>query len=168
MKKAITLFAAICAIHYSSAQTALETKFGHFIGNWKGSGTITEQNREASFDQTEEISWAAGKSAILIKGLAKDQETNDTTFQALGVIYFDTATEEFKILAIRDSGESVVATLETPEPKLMKWGFDVPGGRVNYTTDLRSGKWVENGEFSPEGTEQSYPFFGMELEKTGN
>lgn len=107
-------------------------------------------------------------SAIVLRGHGKNPETKESTFKALGVIYYDSESDEFKMLAIRDSGESVLTTLKLPEPKVMEWSFDVPGGRVAYTTDLSSGKWVENGSFSPEGSEQSYPFFEMELDKVSD
>lgn len=166
MKKLFIFLVPLIGIHsFATAQTPLEEKFGHFIGNWAGSGTMTEQNSTEVFEQTEEISWAAGKSAILINGQGNDPKTGETSFQAVGLIYYDNESEEFKMLAIRDSGDSVLATLKLPEPKVMEWGFDVPGGRVAYTTDLSSVKWIENGSFSPEGSEQAYPFFEMELDK---
>lgn len=169
MKKLFLLLITFIGIHsISSGQTHLEQNFSHFIGNWYGSGTVTEKGSTETFEQTEEILWAAGKSAIVINGQGKDPKTGEKSFQAVGMIYYDNESEEFKMLAIRDSGESVLAALELPEPKVMKWGFDVPGGRVAYTTDLSSGKWVEKGSFSPEGSEQSHLFFEMELEKVSD
>lgn len=166
--KRLTLFffTLLIAVPSLYAQD-IAADFGWMEGQWKGTGWVMDpQTREKTeFLQYEDIELGAGNTVVIIKGTGKDPESKEEIFSAAGLLYWDREVEAYRMHAHTERDGGVIAEIDFQEPGLFTWGFDVPGGRVEYDLDARKGTWTEKGFFKPQGSDQRYPFMQMTVEK---
>lgn len=141
--------------------------FGWMEGQWKGTGWVMDpQTREKTeFMQYEDIELGAGNTVVIIQGTGKDPKSEEEIFSAAGLLYWDREAEAYKMHAHTERDGGVLADIDFKEPGLFTWGFDVPGGRVEYDLDARNDVWTEKGFFKPQGSNERYPFMQMTVEK---
>ncbi len=146
----LTLLALLIGLPLLQAQN-VEADFGWMNGLWKGSGWVMDpQTRETTeFLQFEDIELGAGNTVVIIQGTGKDVETKEVVFSAAGLLFWDREVKSCKIHAFTQRDGGVIADIDLKEPGFFTWGFDVPGGRVEYDVDARNGTRVEQGFFKP-------------------
>jgi hypothetical protein len=140
------------------------------IGEWQGDGWIQMgPGARTTFRQTENITAAANRTAIMIRGegSARDSASGQwqVVFQAAAILTYDAASRRYSMLSAGGSGRAL-----TTEPEIrdngLTWGFDAPGARIRYViTHTPDGRFVETGEMSPDGGATWRQFFFMELRK---
>lgn len=150
-----------------NAQNPVKEKLSWMIGDWSGGGWVSQgPGTESGFNQTENITWGAGETVIMIKGKGTDLKTGEMSFEAAGMIYYEPKDQSFHMHSFTNEMGGIIADLKVTGDRKAEWGFDVPGGHIVYKIDASSGKWNEKGFFSPDGTDQEYPMFEMTVERT--
>ena len=166
MKIKLSIFVTLLTLSIT-AQNPVKEKLSWMIGDWSGGGWVSQgPGTEASFNQTESISWGAGETVIIIKGQGTDPESGEVNFEAAGMIYYEPKDQSFHMHSFTDEMGGVIADLQVTGDNKAEWGFDVPGGHIVYKIVASSGKWKERGYFSPDGTDQEYPMFEMTAQRT--
>jgi hypothetical protein len=123
------------------------------VGAWDGDArAMMGPGRTLRVRQSEDITWGASETVIIIKGTGRGVEgptTGQVVFEAAGIIWFDAQAGRVRMMTHRD-GQAVEPTLEL-RPDTLIWGFPVPGGRVRYTIAFGNDAWHEVGEFLRDG-----------------
>lgn len=166
--KRLTLNILLAVLGIGSIQAQdIQKDFGWMAGDWDGGGWVMDsKTREANkFDQHEHIVWGAGETVLMIQGTGTDPESGDQSFSAAGILYWDAKAEGYKMHAFTEKDGGVIADIEFRAPGDFSWGFDVPGGSVEYDVVAKSGVWTESGFFRPQGSDQRYPFMEMKVKK---
>jgi len=151
------------------AQQAI-SRASFLIGEWEGDGWIQMgPGARTTFRQTENITSAANRTAIVIRGegSARDSASGQwqVVFQAAALLTYDAATTRYSMLSAGGSGRAL-----TTEPEIrdngLTWGFETPGARIRYVINItQDGRFVETGEMSPDGGATWRQFFFMDLRK---
>lgn len=119
-------------------------------GQWAGDAEVRMGPGPAlKVAQTEDITWGASGTVLLIRGTGRDPGTNAISFEAVGTIWFDAETNRLRMRTF-NNGRSIEPELEVRGDTIV-WGFAVPGGRVRYTIALTADTWHEVGHFIAEG-----------------
>lgn len=141
--------------------------FAWMAGQWEGQGsTMDQQTRKPiQFRQSEDISFGASETVLLIKGLGQEMDSDKTVFSAAGILYWDQEAGQYKMHAFTEEAGGIIADIQLKGEKQFSWSFKVPNGRVWYHIDGSDGTWKEKGSFQPDGQEDQYPFLSMELKK---
>ena len=141
-------------------------KYFHFMeGQWEG--LAQHSNRDGSktlIHQHENIQIKLDGTLILAEGTGKDDE-GTVVFNAVATIYYDQASDSFKMMAFRDNGQNTLADIEVKGDAHFIWSFS-PGENthIKYETRVKDGVWSENGFFSRDG-QNWMPTFAMEVKK---
>lgn len=167
MKNILTCLLVI-TIHTSFSQDSLSNKnmesLYRMVGSWEGNGWYMDENRRrTNFTQKEEISEELGGTALLIKGqgYAEGKKVHD----ALAIVRYDENTDQLSLFSLLADGKSTEAWMKVLDNEDIVWGFNVPGGTIQYEIQIKEGMtWSEKGSFSPDG-ENWYPFIAFELTK---
>lgn len=143
-----------------------EPLFQNLIGNWAGEGwTMLGPDNRVEFTQTEIIEAKANGHVVVVEGFGTNKETGVLTFQSFGLFSFDLINNKYQFTAYQTSGYSV-----SVEPELsddgFRWGFDTGRGLVRFTAQITETNWSQIGEFSPDGGENWFQNFEMNLTKT--
>lgn len=134
-------------------------------GEWRGTANTTlPDGSKHSITQTERVGSFLDGSVQMIEGRGYEADGR-VSFNALGVIYFDTARKvlRFQAHAMGNSGEySFVSTAD---------GFvwEIPAGpmTLRYTATIRDGQWHEVGDRVMPGAPDTR-FFEMTLNRIGD
>lgn len=136
-------------------------------GKWSGTGWYQEGRQERhQIKQTENVYSKLDGKILVIEGQGRNAETDDITFEAFGVMYYEESQGQYLLSTytnVQDRGHTVASAKF--EGDNLIWWFETPsGGTVRYTINFTETTWIEDGHFSPDG-EKWYPFFHMELKK---
>lgn len=146
------------AADIARAKAALAAVAG-LVGQWEGEAEARMgPGAPIRVRQSEDITWGASETAMIIRGTGRDPATNAINFEAVGVLWFDAEQGKLRMRTFRD-GRSVEPELEIRRDTLV-WGFSVPGGRVRYTIAWTAETWHEVGDFVREGAP---PFRTIEM-----
>lgn len=129
-------------------------KLDYFVGDWKGTAVVQTQKGPQTVNQTEHIKWELDGVVLAIEGIGR--ENDKVTFNALALIHFDPALQEFKFRSYLKEGYATDAYFKVLGENKFQWGFDIPaGGKVKYSITLDPVKktWYELGEYSPDGSQ---------------
>lgn len=164
MKK-LTLFVFLWGATLVCQGQNVAEDFGWMLGNWSGDGsTMDQESRQPiKFRQSEEISFGAGETVLIIKGLGREMASEKEVFSAAGILYWDQDAGAYKMHAFTKDSGGIIADIELLGKQHFQWSFKVPNGRVWYEINGSSGNWKEKGSFQPDGREDKYPFLSMEL-----
>lgn len=153
----------------AAAQQAMD-RAAFLIGEWEGDGWVMMgPGPRSTFRQTESITAAANRTAIMIRGegSARDSSSGQwqVVFQAAAILTYDAVTKRYSMLSAGGSGRAL-----TMEPEIrdngLTWGFEAPGARIRYVINITpDGRFVETGEMSPDGGTTWRQFFFMDLRK---
>ncbi len=119
------------------------------VGQWEGPARATVgPGRTLEARQSEDVAWGSNATVLIVRGTGRsvaDADKGRILFEATAMIWYDPETDRVRMRTHRD-GQSLEPELEI-KPDTIIWGFDVPGGRVRYTTAFGGGRWHEIGEF---------------------
>lgn len=136
-----------------SAQCKKEMqKLAYLVGDWKGEAVTRTQNGELKLEQTEHIEWKMDGVLLSIEGIGKEQ--GKVAFNALAMVNYDVAQQQFKFKSYVKEGYSTDAYFKVLEENKFEWGFDIQsGGKSRYfiTLDPVKKTWYEVGEYSRDG-----------------
>lgn len=137
-------------------------KLSGWVGTWKGTGwQMTESRERIEFVVEELVESKIGGLALMVEG--KGTGTDGTEgHHAMGMIYYNLDNERYEFHSIIKEGMTTLATAKIAQNGDFIWGFDVPGGQIQYTITITGDTWVEKGAFSMDGT-QWWPIMEMTL-----
>jgi hypothetical protein len=178
-----TLLIALCALVglwcgqvIAQSQEGLHKEkmklFSGWVGQWQGEGSMQMGPGEPKKSSVlEKIEWRLDGTVLLVEGLGKslNPSTNEqvVTHNALAVLSYDAASNEYKFKTYLKDGRSTDAWLKSTGENTFQWGFDIPArGKTRYSITLDPSKktWNEIGEYSADSTSWS-KFFEMNLVK---
>ncbi len=141
----------------------------YFIGNWKGTATITQQGgAQVKVNQSEKVTWQLDSLLLNFEGTGKDPVTNKQIFHAFALVFYNPDTRQLEMKSFTHEGLQTDAYFKVISEDKFEWGFDLKEnrGKIKYTITLSSKDktWFEQGEFSQNGS-QWYPFMSMNLVK---
>ena len=140
-------------------------KFSNWIGKWEGEGWMTDQSRQTiQFKVEENIQSKLDGRAILAEGIGTNKANGVLGFQSLGLLYFNNEKKGYEMKSLLRNGSMTLANAYFNETGEFIWGFEVQGGRVEYTVTLTETTWNEKGEFIM-GAGQAFPIMEMNLTK---
>jgi hypothetical protein len=140
-------------------------KLANWEGEWQGEGwSMDETQQKMAFTVNENIQIKIGGNAILAEGIGKDKLTGKIGFESLGVIYFDIALQKYQMKSFTAKGDMALANAIVNEKGEFIWEFEVPNGKVRYTTLVKDDVWTEVGEYVMPGG-QTFPILEMKLKR---
>ncbi len=149
-----------------SAQSKISEDLEWMIGQWEGQAISSEPgNKKTEFTQKEYVRWGAGKTVIVVDGIGSDSDSGEELFNATGLLYYDDASQSYKLHSFTRDNRSVIADFKVTGKKKAEWSFTVPTGTIIYKIDAQDGNWQEKGYFQPKDSDAMYPFFEMNLTK---
>ena len=129
-------------------QRASMQRLSFLVGSWSGKAHVQRgPGALMSLTQTENVEYKLGGLALVIEGTGQEQNEQQSSLQALGIISYDDATGAYHIRAWNDGRflESDVQFLE--DGKSLRWGFGVGDIRSSSLLQIDSaGQWTENAE----------------------
>lgn len=139
-------------------------RLSYLEGKWEGSGWASNPDgSRVEFTQSEDIQLKLDDTILVVEGTGRNPETKEVTFNAFAVFSYDSESQNYSIQSHLATGQSTMASGTFKEEQFI-WGFDVPGGKVQYTMTIDGDKWNEYGEFSRDGS-QWFKFMEMNLTK---
>jgi hypothetical protein len=126
------------------------------VGEWQGTGWMMTQTGKSYTDVWENVECKLDCHVFAVDGLGTmtDSITGATTVthDAFGVISYAPDADVFQIRAYKEDAVTV-SNIDFIDDKIIRWGFETPGGSVRFTTDFSiENTWSEIGEFSRDGT----------------
>ncbi len=151
------------AADIAKAKDALKA-VSRMAGQWAGEAEVRMGPGPAlKVAQTEDITWGASGTVLIIKGTGRDPSTKAVNFEAVGTIWFDAELNKLRMRTF-NNGRSVEPELDIKGDTIV-WGFPVPGGRVRYTIALTQDTWHEVGHYLADGR-PPMPTIDMRLRRT--
>lgn len=143
-------------------------RLSHWVGAWKGQGWQMDQatRQRINFTVEEIVESKLDGMVILVEGKGKSGESNFLGHHAIGMIYYNLDQKTYELKSITQEGNMTLAKARIADNGDFIWGFDVPGGKIQFTITLTEDTWVEKGAFSMDGSTW-YPVMEMTLKKAG-
>jgi hypothetical protein len=141
-----------------------------WVGKWKGEGTMMGPGGEKKSTVDEKVEAKLDNTVLVVEGLGKSIDPSTkaelTVHNALGIISFDAASNQYRFKTYTKEGRSSDGWFNVLSESNYQWGFETPGGKVRYSIVIDGGKktWNEIGEFSQDGNTWR-KFFEMNLTK---
>lgn len=148
----------------TAARRAAMDRIAFMAGDWAGDAwAMLGPGQRLELRQTEWVRRKVGGHVMLVEGLGRrltDGAPRDTVFNAVATV--DWLPERGYVMrSFTLEGQQGEFPLEVSDSGFV-WGFDVQGGRIQYTMRLTpEGQWHERGEFIR--GEQAFPIFEMRL-----
>lgn len=149
-----------------AAQKEAIKKLSWMDGVWRGPAwTILPSGAKHDVTQTERIGPFLDGSVKVLEGRGYDMKTGNVTFNALGVVSYNTQTKTYAIhsYAQGQAGDFVL----TPTTDGYFW--EIPAGpmTIRYTATLKDGNWKEVGDRIMAGKDP-VRFFEMNLKRVSD
>lgn len=139
------------------------------VGDWEGTGYLmTPQGKEAS-QVTEKIRYKLDGTVIMAEGkgvITLEDGTKQTVHDALGIVSYNSFTQQYQMNSFIGKGMSTQAKLEVKDANNMVWWIEAGPSTIRYSLTIKDGVWKEIGERSMDGKTWQQ-FFEMELKKVG-
>lgn len=164
------LFAGITSSHVMAQGDVEKMKvFESWAGQWEGEGSLQMGPGEPRKSKVKEIvQHKLGGMVLQVEGTGTAMVGNQETIvhQALGIVSFDKASNEYKFKTWLRDGKAGDAWLKMTGENQFQWGFDFPNRKIRYTIVIDPVKktWNEIGESSADGNTWM-KFFEMNLTK---
>lgn len=153
------------AARIAKARAAL-APVARMVGQWEGIADATVgPGQRLRIAQSEDISWGASETVLIIRGTGRGTTGADSgrvIFEAAALVWYDPEADRIRMVSHRD-GQSVEPRFEVRADSI-RWGFDVPGGRVEYAIVIADDTWHEVGHFVREGA-PPFPIVEMRLRR---
>jgi len=135
-----------------SANRAAISRLSFMLGRWRGEAWMDRGGRRMQTTMTETVELELDGTVLLVqgRGVMQTSQGERVVHQALGVLYFDAATEAYVLrswVGAGHTGEFAVTVRDSS----VSWSRSVPGGQVRNTARFNGGIWHEIGEFSADG-----------------
>jgi hypothetical protein len=169
-KRLMLMFALILSAHFLSAQMEVDSIiekmrfFDKAVGEWEGNAIALTPEGKITLNQHEKVEFKLNGTILTVEGTGRN-ELGEITFNAFGILFFDTKENAFKIKAFRDNGQVTLADIEILAPGHFIWSFSPnPSTHIRYSTKFNDTEWHETGEYS--GDNKNWiPIFSMSLTK---
>lgn len=137
----------------SAEAVAAMAKLKFLVGSWKGDAVMTMgPGATEEVEQTEEVESRLDGLLLVVEGIGTSKRASHAVVHhAVALISYDADSKQYRVVAYRQDGQSVVATAKFLDDGAFQWGFDVPGRSIRYTINDAKGDWHEIGEFSTDG-----------------
>lgn len=144
----------------------MKTLADKWVGEWEGEGWQMDQNtrQRIEFSVEEKVESKLGGLALLVEGKGKSDKSDFLGHHAIGIIYYNLDKKTYELKSITQDGLTTLAEAHIDESGDFIWGFDVPGGRVQFTITITENAWIEKGAFSMDGNTW-YPTMEMSLKR---
>ncbi|MDH4180575.1 MAG: DUF1579 domain-containing protein [Betaproteobacteria bacterium] len=147
------------------AQRAAMTRLAAMDGAWRGTATfLLPGGLRRSVTQTERIGPLLGGTVKVIEGRGYD-DAGGVTFNALGVVSFDSATSRYTLRSYAHGRAGDFAFEPTADG--YRWQAPAPGATIRYEATIRDGVLHEVGDRVVEGAPPQR-FFEMTLRRVGD
>ena len=138
-------------------------KLSNWIGQWEGEGWEMDQSGQRNtFTVEENVAYKLNGLAIFVEGKGKNSD-GQLGHNAVGLIYYDQEKKSFRFNSMTQEGMNSLSELVIQSNGDFVWGFDVPGGKVQFTITVTKNTWTEKGAYS-DGNNW-YPFLEMNLNR---
>ena len=139
------------------------TKIANWEGKWQGQGwSIDETQQKLEFTVEEHVQLKVGGMALLAEGIGRNKSDGKVSFESIGLIYYNNEKDQYEIKSLVADGNQALTAAKVNEKGQFIWGFEVPGGSIQYSTTLKGDTWHEKGEFvMPSG--QAFTILEMTL-----
>jgi len=139
-------------------------KLSHWVGSWKGEGwQMTESRERIEFTVEETVESKIDGMALMVEGVGLGKNGKEG-HHAIGMIYYNLDNERYEFHSIIKEGMTTLATAKIDDTGNFVWGFEVPGGQIQYTITIDGDIWIEKGAFSMDG-KQWWPIMEMTLNR---
>jgi hypothetical protein len=148
-----------------AAQKSAMARLAFMDGVWRGeASTQRPDGSRHEITQTERIGPLLDGSVKVIEGRGYESDGR-TSFNALGVVWFDPATQAYAMRswALGRSGEFAL----TPNGEGFVWVIPAGPATIRYTATVKDGRWHEVGDRLVPGKEPQR-FFEMNLKRVGD
>ena len=147
------------------AQRAALDKLSFLEGEWTGTAwAILEDGSRIDLNQHEKVTRKAGGLMLAIEGTGTDPSSGDVSYEAFATVYQDFQTGQLKMFGGTSDGRNGEMEIVLTDDQA-RWSPRGMGANVRYTITLtEDGRWLEKGEFSPDG-QNWIQFFEMTLRK---
>ncbi|HSH28001.1 MAG TPA: hypothetical protein VK972_09600 [Wenzhouxiangella sp.] len=147
------------------------SRLHHWSGTWQGDGwAMTGPGQRQTFEITEQVTKKLGGTVVLVEGRGTSTAPDGTeivTHEALGVVYYDTASGGYNFQTHDRRGRANEVELEIDEDGIMRWAFrdDHSGSLLRFEIEISGDTWHETGQVSPDGGDNWYPMLEMTLKR---
>ncbi len=171
MAAGVVLFAAGAAMAQAPAPSAeavaAMARLKFLVGSWKGDAVMTMgPGATEEVAQTEVVESRLDGLLLVVEGIGTSKRPSQAVVHhAVAMISYDAAAKQYRVVAYRQDGQSIVATAKFLDDGAFQWGFDMPGRSIRYTIADAKGDWHEIGEFSADGKTWTQ-FLELQLKRT--
>jgi hypothetical protein len=122
------------------------------VGQWEGDAHILvgeEGGGKMTVRQSEDISWGASQTVILIRGTGRSVEAanrGEIVFEAAAALWSDPASDNKLMMRTFHDGRSLAVDVEMRGDTLV-WGFPAGPGRMRFAITVTDDTYHEIGEF---------------------
>lgn len=176
MKKSLIGMVLIASMGVVQGQVKTQEamkKLEFLTRNWQGAAKVsTGPNQSLVLDQHEQVEYRLDGNMLIIEG--KGYRDENLSFNAVAVITYHEPKQEYQMqtwlnadeMKNTQSASDIAPYWREVAEGVWEWGFEVAqGGKIKYTLSLNEkGQWVEQGEYSPDGSTW-YQSFNMVLDK---
>ncbi|QKK01550.1 MAG: hypothetical protein HND55_02105 [Pseudomonadota bacterium] len=147
------------------------SRLHHWSGIWQGSGwAMSGPGQRQTFEITEQVTKRLGGTILLVEGRGTSTGPNGreiVTHEALGVVYYDSATQRYNFQTHDMRGGAHEVELEIDDQDLMRWSFrdEGSGSLLRFEIEISGDTWHETGQISPDGGQTWYPMLEMTLDR---
>jgi hypothetical protein len=132
------------------------------VGQWEGEGwALNRESRQKDpFQQTEDIRYVLGETAIQIEG--KGTHEGEVIHHAQALITAGGEWGEYDFHSFLGNGRKGAYKMQKFEDRI-EWYIPLEGSEIRYTIRLTKDSWNEVGEYKMKG--EWLQFFEMNLKK---
>lgn len=128
-------------------------KLSFLVGRWSGDATFQMGPQASELTQTETVESRLDGLVLVVEGVGTGKADGKVHHHAVATISWDATAKNYRVVAIRADGNSVVTTGSILEDGAFQWGFAMGNMTVRYTIRHAEGdEWHETGEVSMDGT----------------
>jgi hypothetical protein len=151
----------------SDETIAAMARLKFLVGSWKGDAVMTMgPGASEEVSQTEVVESRFDGLLLVVEGIGTSKRPSQAVVHhAVAMISYDLAARQYRVVAYRQDGQSIVAAAKFLENGSFQWGFDMPGRSVRYTINDTKGDWHEIGEYSADGKTWTQ-FLELQLKRT--
>ena len=120
------------------------------VGTWEGPATaVVGAGRTESATQHEQVDFGSAQTVLIVRGTGRLKD-GKVIHDATALIWYDADARKLRMRAHRMEGIAIEPEIELKGDSLV-WGFEVPGGRIRFTTTFTDSTWHEVGHFLRDG-----------------
>lgn len=139
------------------------------VGEWTGEAWVQMgEGPRQTLTQHEQVGWEVDDEVLVIRGRGVQPDAGGgerVGHLALATVVWDAERQTYMMWSYAKGRGTGYREIEVRDRGFV-WLQTVPGGQARYTMRLDDeGRWIESGEFSPDGGATWHPFLGMTLSR---